>query len=244
MTPDFRELEQKAEEVRGQARLHPQDPVPEMVGVLEQLGLRVIVRPLGTRGPQGIYVRRPAFAAVLLNGSDYLPRFRFSGAHELGHHVLNHFDAHIDVDFSETTSKEKEANAFAASFLMPRRALWERCAQLSKRITADQVRDLANEFVVSYDSMVNRLHNVELLQGYKHRDALKAERASVLTDELRERRPAERWRLPNDYVLRALDAYGRYDISLERLAELLDRDVSEVATILAEQKFLHAEDAA
>jgi Zn-dependent peptidase ImmA (M78 family) len=244
VSPNFPELEQKAEEVRGRVALHPQDPVPEIVGVLEQLGLRVIVRPLGKDGPQGIYARRADFAAVLLNGSDYLPRFRFSGAHELGHHVLDHFEAHIDVDFSETTGKEKEANAFAASFLMPRRALWDRVANLGKKLTADQVRDLANEFIVSYDSMVNRLHNVQLLQGYQHRDALKAERASVLTDELRERRPAERWRLPTDYVHRALEAYGRYDISLDRLAELVEREAQEVAAILAAQHFLHAEDAA
>src|ERR1700674_5253590 len=137
VSPNFPELEQKAEEVRGRVALHPQDPVPEIVGVLEQLGLRVIVRPLGKDGPQGIYARRADFAAVLLNGSDYLPRFRFSGAHELGHHVLDHFEAHIDVDFSETTGKEKEANAFAASFLMPRRALWDRVANLGKKLTAD-----------------------------------------------------------------------------------------------------------
>src|ERR1700674_1675680 len=104
---NFEDLEDAAQAARERAGLSPIDPIPEIVGVLEQLGLLVLVRPLGPAGPQGIYVRRSRFAAVLLNGSDYLPRFRFSGAHELGHHVLDHFEAHIDVDFSETTGDRK-----------------------------------------------------------------------------------------------------------------------------------------
>ena len=112
------------------------------------------------------------------------------------------------------------------------------------RLTALEALELANGFIVSYDSLVNRLHNIGLLRGWKHRDELKAARALVLTDELRERRPAERWRLPLAYARRALEAYGRYDVSLDRLAELLGRDRGVLASALAEHDFLHPEDAA
>lgn len=236
-------VERRAQQVRADLQLGPLEPVPEIVGVLEQAGLLVLVRPLGAEGPQGIYVRRPRFAAVLLNGSDYLPRFRFTGAHELGHHVLEHYEAHIDQDLAGAGSQEREANAFAASFLMPRRALHERVDGPSSLGPLD-VLALANELVVSYDSLVNRLHNVGLLRGARHRDELKAARTVVLTDQLRERRPAQRWRDPADYVRRALEAYERYDVSLDRLAELVGRDRDALASILARQDFLHPEDAA
>src|ERR1700674_4297333 len=171
---NFEDLEDAAQAARERAGLSPIDPIPEIVGVLEQLGLLVLVRPLGPAGPQGIYVRRSRFAAVLLNGSDYLPRFRFSGAHELGHHERNHYDVHVDIDFNGRDRKELEANAFAASFLAPRRALYERIGRLPKsRLYPDQVLQLAADFVVSYDFMVYRLHNNGLLQGYQHRDQLR-----------------------------------------------------------------------
>lgn len=242
---DYEQLEDAAQAARERAGLNPIDPVPEIVGVLEQLGLLVLVRALGSSGPQGIYVRRSRFAAVLLNGSDYLPRFRFSGAHELGHHELTHYDIHVDIDFNGRDRKELEANAFAARFLAPRRALFERVGRLPKgRLSPEQVLQLATDFIVSYEVMVNRLHNVGLLHGSPHRDELKAARATVLTDELREMRPAERWRMPADFIGRALNAYGRYDISLGRLAELLEREVAAVSTALASHDYLHPEDAA
>jgi Zn-dependent peptidase ImmA (M78 family) len=242
---DYEQLEEAAQEARERSGLNPIDPVPEIVGVLEQLELLVLVRPLGPGGPQGIYVRRSRFAAVLLNGTDYLPRFRFSGAHELGHHERQHYDVHVDLDFSGRDRKELEANAFAASFLAPRRALFERVGRLPKaRLSPEQVLQLAADFIVSYEFMANRLHNVGLLQGHQHRDELKAARATVLTDELREMRPAQRWRMPADFIGRALTAYGRYDISLGRLAELLEREVAVVSSALASHDYLHPEDAA
>jgi Zn-dependent peptidase ImmA (M78 family) len=242
---DYEQLEEAAQDARERSGLNPIDPVPEIVGVLEQLELLVLVRPLGPGGPQGIYVRRSRFAAVLLNGTDYLPRFRFSGAHELGHHERQHYDVHVDLDFSGRDRKELEANAFAASFLAPRRALFERVGRLPKaRLSPEQVLQLAADFIVSYEFMANRLHNVGLLQGHQHRDELKAARATVLTDELREMRPAQRWRMPADFIGRALTAYGRYDISLGRLAELLEREVAVVSSALASHDYLHPEDAA
>jgi len=242
---DYEQLEEAAQDARERSGLNPIDPVPEIVGVLEQLELLVLVRPLGPGGPQGIYVRRSRFAAVLLNGTDYLPRFRFSGAHELGHHERQHYDVHVDLDFSGRDRKELEANAFAASFLAPRRALFERVGRLPKaRLSPEQVLQLAADFTVSYEFMANRLHNVGLLQGHQHRDELKAARATVLTDELREMRPAQRWRMPADFIGRALTAYGRYDISLGRLAELLEREVAVVSSALASHDYLHPEDAA
>jgi Zn-dependent peptidase ImmA (M78 family) len=241
---NFAALEHLAHNARAQAGLTLLEPIPEIVGILEHLGLLVLVRPLGPDGPGGIYVRRPRFAAVLLNGSDYLPRFRFSGGHELGHHVRGHYESHVDYDFRGDDPREREANAFSASFLVPRPAVYERVGRLSRDITPMDARDLASEFIVSYEFLVNRLHNVGLLKGANHRDQLKAARALVLTDDLRERFPATRWRLPVAYMRRALDAYGRYDISLDRLAELLGREPQELAPRLAEQQFLHPEDAA
>ncbi|HEY5435889.1 MAG TPA: ImmA/IrrE family metallo-endopeptidase, partial [Candidatus Limnocylindrales bacterium] len=82
---DFAEVDRRSVQVR--ERLHlGLAPIADVTAVLAEAGIVVFVRPLGEHGPMGAYVRRPDFAAVLLNSDVYLPRLRFTAAHELGHH--------------------------------------------------------------------------------------------------------------------------------------------------------------
>src|SRR4029077_1460181 len=132
----------------------------------------------------GIYVRRADTAISLLNSSKYLPRYRFTGAHELAHHLCRH-ETRVDVDVFGTQNDPQEsvANAFAACFLMPTGGLWSRKARNSMD-DPETVLTLANEYMVSYQTMVYRLHNIGIIKA-PARDHLMAARAEVLTDELR-----------------------------------------------------------
>ncbi len=60
-----------------------------------------------------------------LNTSKYLPRFRFTAAHEAAHHVFGHQVA-VDQDVGQTGGdpQERAANSFAAAFLVLEKA-WE-----------------------------------------------------------------------------------------------------------------------
>jgi Zn-dependent peptidase ImmA (M78 family) len=241
MTLDYEEVEQRAQQVRSRLGLDLA-PIADAPGTLGDAGLLVLVRPLGPNGPEGLYVRRPAYAAVLLNGDAYLPRLRFTAAHELGHHEYGE-DAAIDVVVGPSSDpREQVANAFAASFLMPRAAMRQRAS--GKEITPELVVDIASDFGVSYQTLVYRLHNLHLLPGGAvDRDVLLAERSAVLTNSLRAQRLEERSLLPDDYVKRALDAYGREDISFSRLAELLFEDEGALGRSLQEAGLLNPDDA-
>ena len=59
---------------------------------------------------------------------------RFTGAHEIGHWVLHpeekmHRDRPLDGSKVSRNPKERDADYFAACFLMPRKLLWQVCEQ-------------------------------------------------------------------------------------------------------------------
>jgi Zn-dependent peptidase ImmA (M78 family) len=237
---DYREVEHKSLEVRELLGLGIA-PVGDITATLADAGLIVLVRPLGIGGPEGLYVRRANYGAVLLNGDAYLPRLRFTAAHELGHHEYG-AQAAVDVYIGASTDpEEKRANAFAAAFLMPRDAVVQRI--LGPTPEAETVVEVANEFGVSYQTLVFRLHNLGLLPGgAARRDQLLAERSAVMTNDLRQRRLDRGTILPPDYVKRAIDAYSRQDISLDRLAELLFAGDQEVGRALEDAGLLQPDD--
>lgn len=110
-------------------------------------------------------------------------RKRFTIAHELGHFVLNHqrVGAFVDTpseyftilyrDQKSSTGEfwqEREANAFAAALLMPRKALLEEMKKIWEndsilRSEEDVVEILARKFEVSTQAMAFRLTNLDLL---------------------------------------------------------------------------------
>lgn len=241
-SPDYAAIDAKAREVRDRLRLGT-GPIPDILTVLGDAGVAVVVRPLGPDGPDGLYMRRPTVATALLNGSKYLPKFRFTGAHELGHHEFGEVRV-VDRDiFDARTLEEKRANAFAATFLVPKAAIAER-VEFKGPMDAGAVLDLANEFGVSYETMVYRLHNVGWLRGgAARRDELLASRSAVLTDTLRNRRVTRDTVLPLDFIERAVRAYRAQDISLGRFAELIGRDEMDARRVLANLGLLHEDDA-
>lgn len=236
---DIQEVERHAQEVRERLGVGVA-PIGDVTSALSDAGLVVLVRPLGTAGPDGLYVRRGDQGYVLLNGDAYLPRLRFTGAHELGHHE---YGAHAVVDVTTVAGKdpdEQVANAFAASFLMPRDAVFQRIEGPTP--TPDRLVELADEFGVSYPAFIFRLHNLGFLPGGAvERDRLLADPLAKFTSGFRQRHLEERSILPPDYVKRAVDAYRRYDISLDRLAELVFDN--SIGGALQEEGLLHPEDA-
>lgn len=239
---DFAEVDRRSVQVR--ERLHlGLAPIGDVTAVLADAGIVVFVRPLGQHGPMGAYVRRPDFAAVLLNSDVYLPRLRFTAAHELGHHEYGSAGV-VDQTVGTFTRdpEEKRANAFAAAFLMPRDAL-VRHVTTDPDVSPEGVLELSSELGVSYESLVFRLHNVGLLPGgAAKRDALQAARPMVFTEHLRGQRLERPTILPPDYVMRALRAYELYEISLDRLAELLYENEAELRADLSTSQLLHPED--
>ena len=125
----------------------------------ERLGIRLLLMPVATQGFFGLSVSaEDGGPAIVVNNWDRISveRWIFSAAHELGHLVL-HLSAY-DVNHSEEVDlQEKEADVFAAQFLMPDDQFdkeWSIAAGLS---LVDRVFHVKRIFKVSYQTLLMRL---------------------------------------------------------------------------------------
>src|SRR4051812_25469106 len=94
-----------------------------------RLGLVLAFAPLGR--VSGLYLPEQPTPGILLHSGHPRTRQRYTAGHELGHHVFGHA-AEVDVDLEGALQRgnvdrwpdhEKEAEAFGAWFLMPRRLI-------------------------------------------------------------------------------------------------------------------------
>jgi Zn-dependent peptidase ImmA (M78 family) len=147
--------------------------------IAHSLGLEIIEANLGP-DVSGLLVFNGAKAQVYVQENDPEVRRRFTIAHEIGHHYLQHqFESgeHVHVDRGNYISqrgprssdgidpKEVEANQFAASLLMPSKILRERIGKMpnAKPLLDHHVSLLAREFLVSEQAMTIRLTGLGLL---------------------------------------------------------------------------------
>ena len=97
-----------------------EEPLPDVLELVEEgHGVPVGVLALDP-AIAGAYIRRPRGALILLNGTDSVQRLRFTLAHELGHHVLEHeqsVDPHAVLN-RPVRAIEVQANRFAAPQLV------------------------------------------------------------------------------------------------------------------------------
>ena len=99
----------------------------DIFGVIKELGLVLGFAPLGN--VSGLYLPEQPTPGILLHEGHPRTRQRYTAGHELGHHAFNHtveIDGDLEaqlarVDLAAWTDQEKEAEAFGAWMLMPRR---------------------------------------------------------------------------------------------------------------------------
>lgn len=94
-------------------------------------------------------------AIITVNSeTSFLPRKRFSIAHELGHFELKHREIHYDneasLDFYRYGNQETEANEFASELLLPS-ALFEKAVS-GKAFSPLLIDDIARKFGTSLSS--------------------------------------------------------------------------------------------
>ena len=151
-----------AQELLAKARITK--PPVDVEGLATRCGVRVLPIASGD-GFSGVLVELEDGAAIGY-AKEYEPRRRFSIAHELGHHLLHHYDNfHIDPERTASDGHppgydwrdERAANDFAAQLLMP--AAW-----VTQRFkNARHVSGLATQFGVSQEAMRYRLVNLGLI---------------------------------------------------------------------------------
>lgn len=166
-TPDVPTLDKlgpdrAAELVRHQWSLGDR-PISNMLHLLESKGVRVASLDDAYDDIDAFCLYRDGVPYVLLNTSKSAERQRFDLAHELGHLVL-----HSDTDMETPSSKEREAeaNAFAASFLMPASAVHK---QSMDGAGLERILAARSYWKVSAMAMTHRLKDLRLLSDWQYR---------------------------------------------------------------------------
>lgn len=147
-------IEEKAQELRRFWHIDEQ-PVADMSCLLEENGFYIFTAKMGNDKIDGYSQLIGDCPVIVLNDNKgSRERKNFSLAHELGHLVL-----HTEAGFDGSDQLEKEADCFAASFLMPEEAFSKDII----RKDADAFIELGKRWHVSPQAAVERCGRLGLL---------------------------------------------------------------------------------
>ncbi len=220
-------------------------PVKDLVDLLDgTVGIRVFMLPVSQQSWSGLVVSdRSGRPCVAVDSKEPFYRRNFTLAHEYGHALVDLSDASTPqawIDFASEGHRrnhsERFADAFAAAFLMPRRAV---LAQLDRimRTNAGQFTDydlvhLAMHFGVSGQAMSLRLVTLRKLSRQAQGDYWEQRSFKPIAEALGYDIEDEDWReqaiLPPRYRYLAMKAYEQGIVSLAKLSELLRANFYEL----------------
>ena len=139
-------------------------PLPQVVKLVEENGGVVFSLPMALAGIDAFSfwahcdTERPVMVLTPDTAGD---RRRYTTAHELGHLVM-HKDTHRPA-----ADLEKEANLFAAEFLLPEQALH---AALSQPLTLESAMQLKMHWKVSIQMVVRRARDIGAIPERRYRE--------------------------------------------------------------------------
>jgi Zn-dependent peptidase ImmA (M78 family) len=221
-----------------------EDRFAALADAIEQkLRVDVVISDVAGLALAGAAITDPSFPVIFVRANQPRPRALFTLAHELAHVLaLDGETFTIDEDLTARSDKERFANAFAATYLMPEREV-RQYIDAAKGITPRALARMLVAFGVSFESLVYRLHNLGAI-NYRGRNELQAtgirgvltkvddpDLARILLARLGERGGVET-RPPTWLALRALMGYQQGIVSARPLASLLDEDADELLTEL------------
>lgn len=136
-------------------------PVKNMIHLLEAKGIRVFSLSIDTAQLDAFSMWHADTPFVFLNTMKSCEHSRFDAAHELGHLVLHRHAG------SKGQEAEREANAFASAFLMPRASVLANAPHMA---TVDQLIKCKAFWTVSVAALSYRLHDVRLVSDWHYRN--------------------------------------------------------------------------
>ena len=214
-----------------------EDRVTGLAAAIEdRLGVDVMVESLGTAAPLGLSITDAEFSFILVNVDQLRSRALFTLAHELGHVLSGDGSSiNIDRDLQARTDEERLANAFAAALLMPEPEIRKAIDDYGRG--ANCLARMLLRFGVSYETLVYRLHNLQIINA-AGRDRLRKIRWASLVehvedDEIARSLLAARGARPErrpPALLATRCLHGALDgtVGAGPLARLLDVDVDDM----------------
>lgn len=149
-------------------------PVPNLLGLLEEKGIRVyelrgIERFEGLSGLYGGGVPEGAVPFIAVNRDYPADRLRFTAAHELGHLLCG---------FEERESAESLCHVFASALLLPRTALERALMPGRRKVAFRELKELKESYGLSLQAIVYRARTLGLLTDRQVRSFRETMRAN------------------------------------------------------------------
>lgn len=218
-------------------------PAASLSVVLQEVyRVKIFHEPLGEDG-SAASSKGPFGCAVLMNADEAPWRQNYNLAHEVFH--LATWDATVSAWDEEEDEPgwleqaERLANAFASHLLLPAEEVE---AQFEARLSEGEVSyadlvEMAREFEVSTEALVWRLRLMSRLTQTRAEEILadpefrRIDRRSMMgrwEAPPEEPLPARYWRL-------AFNAYHKGEVTLSKLARMLERPISEIGALLMQE---------
>lgn len=134
--------------------------IRNMVHLLEARGVRVFSLAVDAREVDAFSIWNGGIPYIFLNTNKSSEHSRFDAAHELGHLILHKHGPPRGLE------AEKQANAFASAFLMPRGSV---LASAPTFPTYDQLVRLKKVWTTSVAALAYRLHGLGLMSDWQYR---------------------------------------------------------------------------
>lgn len=187
----------------------PSGPIPNLMALLDRLGVAVIIRSVGTAG-QDAFSTWPVggIPVVVINTGLPTDRLRFSLAHELGHvvmHVLPNDD------------QEQQASDFASELLLPSDEIAADLTGLTTR-QFTRLTELKAKWRVSVGALVQKARALDIISERQFKEF--RIRMSQMGWNVSEpiQLPSEEPRLVRDLIERRRRQLGDNDADLARAA--------------------------
>lgn len=163
------DVESAAEQCRIELGLGERTPIVHMGRVLEHAGVMLTCLDHGSERLDAFsrLGRASGVSVVVLNtAKGSASRTRYDMAHELGHLVMHGRNI---VTYAE---REKQADKFAAAFLLPRRG-FTREFWSGGKVNWPKMLDLKDRWKVSIQAMIYRAYDLDLIDAVEFRKAFK-----------------------------------------------------------------------
>lgn len=216
-TIDFEDYNEHIEEIAKNARKYwnlGNEPINNMVSLLEKNG--IIVSTLNVNNKKidaftqaHVINGEEQYCVILSNDKQSSARRNFDAAHELGHILLHNRNIKNIEDLTDEESKEleKEANNFAASFLLPKEAFLK---DLKFPKALEHYKELKIKWRVSIASMIMRARQLEQITNEEYMELMK----QMSFKRWRTNEPLDNeWKLQEVVLFRkCIDMLKNYDV--------------------------------
>lgn len=135
-------------------------PIKNMIHLLESKGIRIFSLSIDAKEIDAFSMWYGGKPFIFLNRNKTSERCRFDAAHELGHLVMHKHGSPQGQD------AEREANAFASGFLMPRKSV---LANAPRAMTLQSLIAHKKYWTVSVAALNYRLHALKLMSDWTYR---------------------------------------------------------------------------